>query len=223
MTTLHCAPRAAHRSPGRCLPIALSVAMSVLSGCTWYGYRPPEADSWVHAGVPSCPRIGLQNVGLPHQRSILRRAMAEACAIIHSDAFALEMSRRRLRRSCSDGPTEPGAEVVRRLRTEVPDFSIVLRQPRNSVAVTDLKREAMAITPARLVSWYCGDSGPLVNTLVHEMTHLIGQDGRSLYQDGGHGRGECTDDTLASYVSGDVAEEIWRRGADHPNGRPGCP
>jgi hypothetical protein len=94
------------------------------------------------------------------------------------------------------------------------DFSLVVRKPAIAVATTNIGTRRIAVRESRFVGWRSGDpvrQAGVINTIAHEMSHLIfAQDGQSFaYADKGHGSQSCPDSDLASYSIGDAAAAVW--------------
>ena len=193
--------------------LALLTAALTLSGCFWRGYKEPaEFDFKVASPAAGSPRIGTQNLSEADAATILEAA-AEACALMRGSEFRQALSVELLRERCSSSEQIAGAEILRLLTTELPDFSVIARKPPSSEAVTLASSQRMAIRPGRFDDWRAGGErrSYMINTLVHEMTHLIPADDGSRFQDEGHGSSSCPDRGLVSYRTGELAQVIWNR------------
>lgn len=192
--------------------VALS---STVSGCFWRGFKEPtELDLRLASPIPGCPRIGTQNLSAQDSTTIIE-ATAAVCALIRSSAFREVLQQRQFRERCSSPAMVSGAEVQQLLVAEFPNFSVAARKPPGSDAVTLAHGARMAIRPSRFDDWRAGGvrRGWMVNTLLHEMTHLIPAEDGSRFQDEGHGSASCPNEALVSYAVGHIAQTIWSKTA----------
>lgn len=186
----------------------------LLSGCTFWGFKPATNYTSVASDI-RCPGIGTQNLS-ESDRRILVEATLEACRVIHSDDFMDRMAQRSFVERCIDSyPEIAGRELVELLRTDLPDFSIVVRKPFGAEAVAEGKNKRIAIRNRRVDAWDQGPNqqGRLIDTLVHEWTHLIlKSDGFSRFQDSAWSDDEadpCYKGNLVSYQTGYIARDSF--------------
>lgn len=204
--------------------IALLMACaSTLGACTFWPYKKPTSFTPASTAV-SCPSLGTQNLSEGDSRNLLE-AFARACEVIHSDAFMDRMAERTFVERCIEGnPEISGADLVRLLRNEVPDHSIVVRKPPDAEALSEGNNRRIAIRNRRVDAWNDGPprSGRLVDTLVHEWTHMFMKaDGFPRFQDSGWSADPddaCYKGNLVSYESGRIAEEVYL--LDNPTADP---
>ncbi len=174
---------------------------------------PPE----IH--VTPCSTVELVN--FPSDAAgAARAALDAACAVRRSQAFAAGAAARDWLPGCSILPLPnrrwvSGASVRDAMADAGARFQLVYENP-GAVASTSVGAQRMRIRPEQFEGWLSGDPerrAALVNTLVHETTHLIsepGRPGRFRYTDRGHGSWWCPDRDLVSYGLGDLAARTWR-------------
>jgi hypothetical protein len=174
-----------------------------------------------------CPNATFTNES-PGLREAFRTAFADACAILESDQFRATIESLQLARKCPLLPFKkhkllPGAEIYRRLVEGMPSAITVTAEKvgwSSTVAVTNAAKRSITIRPGRFDEWQGADRllrVGMINTLVHEMTHLVEPTpgaGYSYFQDGGQWTPWCKQRLLVSYEIGDKAEDQWL--AAHP-------
>ena len=200
--------------------IILLVA-SQLCGCgwiAWVGYddpvrEPPPGSYMLVDG--ECFSVGTQNLEEDQRQAVLGAA-GRVCEVFKSRELQARVEAQEWIVSCdgSNGSprTMPGTEVYSLLRQQIPDFSIHSRRPWMAIAqaqksVHDHTRNRIAIRPERIQSWYSDSSderGALINTIAHEITHLISFE----FRDKGHGTARCPDNRLVSYGVGNLVQEL---------------
>lgn len=169
--------------------------------------------------VTECGRVELVDFQ-PAHAGAAEEALHEACGVMVSPAFQRGVEARSWSDRCWINPLArprqvPGAEVYRSLREAALGFQLVEDQPRNAVATTSLTPKRIRIQPERFEGWLSADPGrraALINTLVHEQTHLVPRPGGTSsfrYTDRGHLLPWCADGKLVSYGVGNLAERIW--------------
>ena len=194
-----------------------------ISGCSWVAWRgyvdpvtTPAPGSYVK--VPGgCFEIGVQNLNLEQKKAILEAA-AVVCSVWKSREFQTRVTSQTWLASCDlkdNGAKDllSGEQVFNQLQKGLPEvFSINPRNPWMAIAQaqrsdTDHTRNRVAIEPNRISAWYAAEgteSGELINTFAHEVTHLIS----SQFRDSGHGSDKCPDAKLVSYGIGNLTEEL---------------
>jgi len=188
----------------------------------WAGYQPPtEASLYPAIAAPPCPRVGLQNLSAA-EAAVAKSAIDDLCRVIASPAFAAEIQGRDWLATCGKDRSGnrdviAGEDVYRLYTTGIAPFSLRFRKPVNAVASTQIFQERIAIRKRRLADWSSGDParmGETINTLAHEMTHMVWNDARDgfRFQDQGHQGDTCpdTDILLVSYGLGNAAERVWK-------------
>ncbi|HEU0134817.1 MAG TPA: hypothetical protein VFR28_08335, partial [Allosphingosinicella sp.] len=212
------------------LVAALLAATAFVAACSpgyprlllWHKFarHDPAAEVAVSAD-PRCPKIGPQNLR-EDEKAILLAAMAEVCAITLSDEFEREVRGRTWLATClgAKGETISGDEVYRLFMGARP-FSVRFRKPMNAEATTEIANERMAIRRARLKAWRAGGAkrGALINTLAHEMTHMVPATARPeifRFQDSDHRKRKRPALELASYGIGNLVEQLWLKRAGLP-------
>jgi hypothetical protein len=169
-----------------------------------------------------CPNATLTNEA-PELRAALSTAMADACAILESDQFRATIENLRLARKCPILPFKkhkrlPGPEIYRKLADGMPSTITVTAEKvgwSSTIAVTNTARRSITIKPDRFSEWLGSepsDRAGMINTLVHEMTHLVEPTpgaGFAYFQDGGQWTPWCNEDLLVSYALGDEAAAQW--------------
>ncbi len=161
------------------------------------------------------------------QRGILLAALADVCSILADPEFARRAEREPewladCLRGGQPGRSVTGAAVVAALTPPRISFSVVARKPWGAVAVTNLGYQAIAIRKQRFDAWASGVPGrqvQMVETLAHEMTHLIPESegsSQSLFKDEDHvdsvsaaNADKCLNNKLVSYDSGRIVADIW--------------
>lgn len=194
---------------------------SSMCGCAWVawvGYEdpvtqpPPGSYELVEGG---CFRVGTQNLNIDQRRAILGAA-GKVCQVFDSKDFQARVEGQEWIASCDGNDGSPkiitGEEVYLLLQEEVPDFSVNPMWPWMAIAQAqksenDHVKNRIAIRPGRIDRWYSAeveDRGALINTVAHEITHLISYN----FRDRGHGSKACPDDKLVSYGIGNLVEEL---------------
>lgn len=172
-----------------------------------------------------CPQATLTNDD-PQLQEAFRLAMADACQVLESAEFRQRVEASNLARMCpsfffSRHRLIPGADIYRSLVAGMPErFTVTAESlPRSTVAITTAASSSMRIELWKLTRWVSGgrsDRAGTVNTLVHEMTHLLrDQSDGSYFQDGWQAAPWCDADRLVSYNLGDAAAVQWTRA--HPS------
>jgi hypothetical protein len=167
-----------------------------------------------------CPSATLTNTD-PQLQEGFRLALSQACVIMESQPFRRTVEASRLARKCpslfSKHKRIAGAEIYRRLASGMPvSFTVTAEDLSGStVAVTNAYNRSMSIEPWKLTAFAGGDASDragTVNTLVHEMTHLVPDaGGGSYFQDGWQWTPWCDAEKLVSYNLGNDAETQWTR------------
>jgi hypothetical protein len=209
----------------RCLTAILLAPL--LGGCwltnayLWAPYRAPApADFRSVSTLAGCPQVGAQNIRDARHWEAVSGAVAQVCRIYRSEPFAAELRRMRLRATCDrPGGREDwigGDAVVRLLTGSMENFSVLVRTPINAIAQIDPPRARIAVSRGRVDAWHAQDRTQrrhLINTMAHEMSHFVREEGDELYRfrDGGHTeeRPGCPDAELVSYAVGDLVERLW--------------
>lgn len=211
------------------LPALASISvllMSCVSGSiVTTDFTPPAiARASIADAQLRCPHATLTNDDAQLQEAF-RLAMADACQVFESAEFRQRVEASNLARKCPSFFFDrhrliPGPDIYRSLATGMPDRFTVTAEPlpRSTVAITNAADSSMRIELWKLTRWINGsrsDREGTVNTLVHEMTHLVrSQSGGSYFQDGWQAAPWCDADRLVSYNLGDAAAEQWTRA--HP-------
>lgn len=174
--------------------------------------------------VKPCPAMQLEGLSAVQQATILS-ARSDVCAILASPQFEADLSTQQLEWACpgfffaARKRIEP-ADVLHALRNEVPEFAVALGSFRNGnvTAETSISARRIRISEHWLDRASVDGSkerGDLVNTLAHEMTHLIPAPGDAngfRFADRGQSMPWCKRTRLVSYSVGDTAERLWRGG-----------
>jgi hypothetical protein len=197
----------------------------LVSSCkniAWIGYKKPLEKDFESLGASSnCMRIGVQNLDSLQRKAVLSAAAA-VCKIFSDTAFKTRVVAQSWLLSCDerDGNVQsvPGYEVLKIIDQKVSDFSVNPHKPWLAIAQTqrggnNININRIAIDPARISAWYSNDrkvKAQLVNTVAHEIMHLVSND----FRDRGHGSADCPDNRLVSYGIGNLAAEIWLQGND---------
>ncbi len=204
----------------RAVPV-LALAL-LASGCAITAPVPP-AQHGAALVRPACPvmtTIGLSAA----QEASARTALVQVCAIMASDAFAKEIATREWSPACPGfflgrQPRTPAADVLHALTTETPAFTLQIGTFSNPkvTAVTQAWDRSITIIASRLNNAAANGEAraALVNTLGHEMTHLIPDPAAptaSRFRDRGQSMPWCKGDLLISYGVGDIYEQLWRDG-----------
>jgi hypothetical protein len=209
---------------------AAAIAAFMVAGCT-AGVNRPESASNNNSGLTpaaqiNCPAATLTNDN-PQLREALRTAMADACAIFESATFRSRVESLELARKCPLLPFRKhqliaGHDIYRGLAEGMPQAVSITAADvgwRSTIATTNASTRSITIKPWRFSGWMNGsrdERGGMINTLVHEMTHLVERSpgAGSYFQDGGQWTPWCNENLLVSYALGDAAEDQWRRA--HP-------
>ena len=207
-------------------------ALAILGGSfgpfnVWSGFKRPTADDYARAATAApCPAVGVQNL-TADRRAILLAALADVCDILADPEFARRIEREPEWFADCLGNGMPGARVAVAdvLAALVPPrhaFSVVARKPWWAEAVTNLSYQAIAIRKQRFDAWASGvpaQQAEMIETLTHEMTHLVPERAgstASLFKDENHedsqaesDRDRCLDSKLVSYDSGAIVAQLW--------------
>lgn len=160
----------------------------------------------------------------PAESRAATEALAAVCEVLASRTFAERLVAGTWLTSCpvlpwSRGNRITGADALAALRT-LPDFKLFSEQTGWSVtvAMTDTASREIRIRPAQFALWEGAtpsDKGALLNTLAHEMTHLVGMEqepGTPRFQDSRYWLPWCGADRFVSYGVGNLVEELWVSG-----------
>lgn len=218
----------------RLIPIALT-ANALLAACSpgyprpllWSHFRAHDETTLVAAVSDSrCPKVGPQNLSEDEKRIVLA-ALTEVCGIILSPEFENAVKSKDWLATCRNGGRDiiSGDEVYRLYTTQIRPFSVRFRKPVNAEASTQIGMERMAIRRNRLRAWRAPPTvgqRRLINTLAHEMTHMIpaGPEGGFRFQDERHEERRPPAVELVSYGIGNLVEKLWLRKAGYPEPEP---
>ncbi|NIJ39204.1 hypothetical protein FHR22_003938 [Sphingopyxis panaciterrae] len=157
----------------------------------------------------------------------LLAALADVCDILADPEFSRRIEREpEWLADCLSNkmPGKPvtGAAVIAALVPPRTPFSVVAEKPWQAEAVTNLGYPAIAIRKQRFAAWASGAprrQAQMIETLAHEMTHLIPESEgslRSLFKDEDHVDStdpakahKCLNSKLVSYDSGQIVADIW--------------
>ncbi|WP_088307298.1 hypothetical protein [Novosphingobium sp. B 225] len=200
------------------------LALALLaSGCAITAPVPParHGAALVRPACPVMTTIGLSAA----QETSARAALTQVCAIMASDAFAKKIAAGEWSPACPGfffgrQPRTPAADVLHALTTETPAFTLQIGTFRNGkvTAVTRAGDRSITIIASRLNNAAAANGAAraaLVNTLGHEMTHLIPDPATptaSRFRDRGQSMPWCKGALLISYGVGDIYEQLWRDG-----------
>lgn len=193
----------------------------------WSGFRPPAASDYRRADTTApCPAVGVQNLSAKRSAALLA-ALADVCDILADPEFARRIQNEpEWLADCLSNkmPGKPvtGATVVAALVPPRTPFSVVAKKPPLADAVTNLRYQAIAIRTRRFDAWTSGvprRQAQMIETLAHEMTHLIPESNgslSSLFKDEDHVASrkpadahKCLNSKLVSYDSGRIVADIW--------------
>lgn len=152
-------------------------------------------------------------------KRIVKEAHAAMITVLNSDAFKTKMNAKKLRAGCLNDVKVTGDFVIADIQERT--IPVILRKQNstNANATTDIVDEWMRIDHNRFNNWDKSkqNQAAMVNTLVHETTHLVPYDNATppgknwfyKYYDQGHNTNSCMDADLVSYVTGNLAGEVW--------------
>jgi len=196
----------------------IAIFILALQGCVWSGYL-ARPDGQTLYGTKPGPVASLQNIDNPIFKTNAIDALETAARVIQHPDFEASVKARELRVSCDSDIRVKGSEVMKDLRRAF-DFSLVARKPFRAIAVTDISNQRMAIKKSRFRGWNGNVEAraDMIETLVHEMSHLVPErgftgdpsDAKYLYEDDGHGTSSCPDNQLVSYELGRIAREVYK-------------
>ena len=202
----------------RVIPCVIAISTLALQGCVWSGYVSRPVGQTLYGTSPG-PVASIQNIDNPIFKTNAIDALETAARVIQHPDFEASLKERELRMTCDSDLLINGSEVINDLRRAF-DFSLVARKPFGAIAVTDIAKQRMAIKKGRFRGWNgdVEDRADMIETLAHEMTHLVPErgftgdprDARYLYKDGGHGTSSCPDNQLVSYELGRIAGEVYK-------------
>jgi hypothetical protein len=206
---------------------ALAAALPLVSSCAT-GDEPTALQ--LSGAIPDLAEMPCPTAKLINRSDLAAQfyeAMADACAVIQSAEFRDRVVAAHFARKCPRLFTKrrlmEGTQVYRALTAGLPaDFEVTLRKvgSRRVGAETIAYDRAMSIEPDKFTNWTAGDRRDralTVNTLVHEMTHLVRESDTTvwpLFQDEGGFTPWCDADRLVSYALGEIAQEVWEN--QHP-------
>lgn len=173
----------------------------------------------------ACPQMTTSNLSVD-ESAAAQRVLTDVCAIFGSAAFTKAVEAQdKWSAGCGRFPYTKtrrveSDEILRRIRADIPAFTLIKGKPRGAIAVADASNRTIKIEPVRIASAANGNgdsAAALVNTLSHEMTHLItanNQPGGSYFTDRGQGwiTFWCKRSQMVSYRTQDIVEDIWREG-----------
>lgn len=193
--------------------IPAGIAALVGVGCAAQNHRVQQVISSTSiSGEQRCPAIDSRHLSA-ERAAIIEGVRIEACRVLVSESYRQLMAREFLRERCDSNLRISGESLNQLLVWSVPDHWVVAGKPLFAEAATNPFTGRIKIRKKRFRDWAAGgeNQGDMINTLVHEWTHLIAQtDVSSRFQDRGHGSALCPDAQLASYRAGDLAEQAWR-------------
>lgn len=189
----------------------------ILTGCVWSNYKVPPQSIAVFGTSPG-PVVTLQNLDDSALKTNALAAVKLASQVVNHQDFIQGLQGKNLRASCSSDKLVKGEEVYESLN-EAHQFSLVAKKPWFAIAVADISKRRVAIRKSRFRKWNgtVEQRGELIETLVHEMTHMIpeitsAQNKKTIqsrYKDDGHGTASCPDLDLVSYHVGDLAKRVY--------------
>ena len=189
---------------------------------------PPAFAPAIQLQAGGCPQMRLLNSSPSHGQAA-QAALVEACAVLGSPNFRAGVEARSWHAGCPRFPWSSQQSVQGReayqAMAALPDFTLVVAKVggRSTIASTDVATSTITIMPARFEGWLTGgdqNQADLVNTLVHEMTHLVPKEGaptRFRFTDSGHWTLWCDAEHLVSYGLGDLAETVWLSSRSDPS------
>ncbi len=171
--------------------------------------------------VFQCPQV--ETLSLSDLDQETAREVHEAvCDIMTSPGFKARLTEKSWKTGCRRLPllqqwSITGDELYRILDRDMAAFSLKSEPSRRSstVATTSVYDLRITIRPERFEGWRTGDmarKANMVNTLAHEMTHLIPvEDTNNLFRftDSYNWLPWCSKGSLVSYGVGNLVEEIW--------------
>ena len=194
--------------------VSFALFALLLAGCeTTASWGIPYTHFWGGSSRTSSPddvAIGNPNFYIQNlnseQKAKFKTAFAKAMNLIESEEFQDQVNARTYRRACDKDDRVSGEELLSDIReTMSPD--VYARRPAGANAQTSFKPPRIAIAPKSIT----GDENALINTIIHEMTHLVPSEGVEInpkYRDRGVGNNNCEKADLASYSIGEIAERV---------------
>lgn len=175
----------------------------------------------------SCPIMQVNTLS-PGNAESVKEMLATVCRIMNSDTFEADITGAQMNRGCRPfflfrKKRISGPEVLSFTRN-IPDFDLRIKAFRNSkvTAETSVAMSRISFRNERLEAWQSGDRArraSSINTLAHEMMHLIAKQGtnnRYKFTDAGQSMPWCDRNSLVSYQIGQIVEEIWLREVVNP-------
>jgi len=188
-----------------------------LSGCVWSGFQ-PVPQSYSSIGVSPGPVVTLQNFDDENFRTNAVEAIKFSRLVIEHPDFKNDLIQQSLLPTCKSDNRLSGTEVFESLSDARP-FSLAARKPWRAVAVANIGKQRVAVKKSRFRNWNGTQEqrGQLIETLVHEMTHMVPASPETLgdteiyskYTDRGHGTELCPDEDLVSYYVGSLAKKVY--------------
>lgn len=176
-----------------------------------------------------CPVAKLDGL-TPAQAETAGAALKDVCAVLGSEAFQAQLKATVWLTGCPVAPwgrgnRVPGGEGLARLSEGVPDFTLQAEKTgwNSTIAMTSVATRTMRIKPDWFDHAASADRATrarFLNTLAHEMTHLVSPPGRpGAYQftDSRYWLPWCGRDRMFSYGVGDLVASTWLAAGERPD------
>lgn len=151
-------------------------------------------------------------------RDQLKQALEETWALIQDERFQSRVrADNQWYAAAGNDKTVSGVQLLAVYPGYIPSFTILVKDGSLGVAraLTNVQTSVITVSSSMLVEWAEDKRKPgVINTLVHEMSHLIsqqlGQDTSYAFMDGGFSGYPCKQAHLVSYKLGHMAECTYR-------------
>lgn len=173
-------------------------------------------------GPRQCPEMRLSGIE-GNAEAAMRSALRDACAIMADIEFERAIEAQDLDRACKGFFFAKRKRIASREAlaavAEIPAFTVktgtfALKRTTAKTSVTSRTITIAEHWLERALQDGSSQRGDLVNTLAHEMMHLIpakGDPSAYRFSDDGQSTPWCKRSRLVSYAVGDTVETIWRR------------
>lgn len=200
--------------------IVVLILLFSIVGCSWKGYKLPSDTDYERVGdTDDAYFIGFQNFDNSIKKDKVRvdsvkQAILDVKNIFHDDSFKSIFLNKSWVASCDGNSLErvSGNEVITDLLSLNIKISFFPKKPFLAIGLTDTINNRIAVDPYRIDKHNeeeIIDASLLIETIAHEFTHMIIENGNVKYRDRGHGKNGCLQNKLVSYRVGKAVQAVW--------------